>query len=160
MLDRLEDQAVVSVKESRLAISTDSFVVKPLFFRGGNIGSLAVHGTINDLAMGGAMPLWLTAAFILEEGLPIETLRRIVASMHEAAADAGVPIVAGDTKVVERAGADGVFINTTGIGLVRDGISLSANQAKPGDASSSVGRLVITASQFRRSAKACSSKRK
>jgi hydrogenase expression/formation protein HypE len=134
VLDRLEDQAVVSVNGTRLAISTDSFVVKPLFFRGGNIGSLAVHGTINDLAMGGAKPLWMSAAFILEEGLPIETLRRIVSSMQEAAEDAGVPIVAGDTKVVERGGADGVFINTTGIGRVREGIFLSANQAKPGDA--------------------------
>jgi hydrogenase expression/formation protein HypE len=134
VLDRLEDQAVVSVNGARLAISTDSFVVKPLFFRGGNIGSLAVHGTINDLAMGGAKPLWMSAAFILEEGLPIDTLRRIVSSMREAAADAGVQIVGGDTKVVERGGADGVFINTTGIGRVREGIFLSANQAKPGDA--------------------------
>jgi hydrogenase expression/formation protein HypE len=134
VLERLEDQAVVSVNGARLAISTDSFVVKPLFFRGGNIGSLAVHGTINDLAMGGAKPLWMSAAFILEEGLLIDTLRRIVASMQEAAADAGVQIVAGDTKVVERGGADGVFINTTGIGRVREGIFLSANQAKPGDA--------------------------
>jgi hydrogenase expression/formation protein HypE len=134
VLERLEDQAVVSMNGARLAISTDSFVVKPLFFRGGNIGSLAVHGTINDLAMGGARPLWMSAAFILEEGLPIDTLRRIVASMQEAAADAGVQIVTGDTKVVERGSADGVFINTTGIGRVREGIFLSANQAKPGDA--------------------------
>lgn len=133
VLDRLEDQAVLSLRDSRLAVSTDSFVVKPLFFRGGNIGSLAVHGTINDLAMGGAVPLWLTAAFILEEGLPIEALQRIVASMHEAAADAGVQIVTGDTKVVEKGSADGIFINTTGIGLVRDGITLSASQARPGD---------------------------
>jgi hydrogenase expression/formation protein HypE len=133
ILDRLEDQAIVSLRDSRLAISTDSFVVKPLFFRGGNIGSLAVHGTINDLAMGGALPLWLTAAFILEEGLPIETLQRVVASMHEAAADAGVQIVTGDTKVVEKGSADGIFINTTGIGLVHDGITLSASQARPGD---------------------------
>ena len=134
VLERLEDQAVVSVNGARLAISTDSFVVKPLFFRGGNIGSLAVHGTVNDLAMGGAKPLWMSAAFILEEGLPIDTLQRIVSSMQEAAADAGVQIIAGDTKVVERGGADGVFINTTGIGRVREGIFLSANQAKPGDA--------------------------
>ncbi len=133
VLDRLEDQAIVTVRDSRLAISTDSFVVKPLFFRGGNIGSLAVHGTINDLAMGGAVPLWLTAAFILEEGLPLETLQRVVASMRDAAADAGVQIVTGDTKVVEKGSADGMFINTTGIGLVRDGITLSASQARPGD---------------------------
>ena len=133
VLDRLEDQAIVSLKDSRLAITTDSFVVKPLFFRGGNIGSLAVHGTINDLAMGGAVPLWLTAAFILEEGLPMETLQRVVASMREAADSAGVQIVTGDTKVVEKGSADGMFINTTGIGLVREGITLSAGQARPDD---------------------------
>jgi hydrogenase expression/formation protein HypE len=107
--------------------------VKPLIFRGGDVGSLAVHGTINDLAMGGAKPLWLSVAFILEEGLPIETLRRVVASMRDAAANAGVQIVAGDTKVVEKGSADGIFINTTGIGLVREGVTLSATQARPGD---------------------------
>jgi hydrogenase expression/formation protein HypE len=133
VLDRLEDQAIVSLNGVRLAVTTDSFVVKPLFFRGGDIGSLAVHGTINDLAMGGAEPLWLSAAFILEEGLPLETLKRVVASMHEAAANAGVPIITGDTKVVEKGSADGLFINTTGIGRVRDGVSLSASQAQPGD---------------------------
>jgi hydrogenase expression/formation protein HypE len=133
VLDRLEDQAIVSLNGTRLAISTDSFVVKPLFFRGGDIGSLAVHGTVNDLAMGGAEPLWLSAAFILEEGLPLETLKRIVTSMHQAAANAGVPIITGDTKVVEKGSADGMFINTTGIGRVRDGVSLSASQAQPGD---------------------------
>ena len=134
VLNRLDDQAIVAVDGTRLALTTDSFVVKPLFFRGGDIGSLAVHGTINDLAMGGAEPLWLSAAFILEEGLPIETLRRVVASMHKAAEAAGVPIVTGDTKVVEKGSADGLFINTTGIGRVRDGISLSASQAQPGAA--------------------------
>ena len=133
LLDRLEDQATVAVNGARLAISTDSFVVKPLFFRGGDIGSLAVHGTINDLAMGGAVPLWLSAAFILEEGLPIETLQRVVASMQQAAANAGVQIVTGDTKVVEKGSADGLFINTTGIGRVRDGVLLSASLARPGD---------------------------
>lgn len=133
ILNRLEDQAVVSLDNARLAITTDSFVVKPLFFRGGDIGSLAVHGTINDLAMGGAQPLWLSAAFILEEGLPLETLRRVVTSMHQAAAKAGVPIVTGDTKVVEKGSADSLFVNTTGIGRVRDGISLSASHAQPGD---------------------------
>ena len=133
VLDRLEDQASVSVNGTQLAVTTDSFVVKPLFFRGGDIGSLAVHGTINDLAMGGAIPLWLTAAFILEEGLPLETLKRIVASMQQAAAIAGVPIITGDTKVVEKGSADGLFINTTGIGRVRDGLSLSASNARPGD---------------------------
>lgn len=133
VLDRLEDQAVVAVNGIRLAVSTDSFVVKPLFFRGGDIGSLAVHGTINDLAMGGAVPLWLSTAFILEEGLPLETLKRVVASMHQAAADAGVQIITGDTKVVEKGSADGLFINTTGIGRVREGVSLSASHARPGD---------------------------
>ena len=134
VLNRLEDQAIVSLNGARLAITTDSFVVKPLIFRGGDIGSLAVHGTINDLTMGGAEPLWLSAAFILEEGLPFETLRHVVGSMHEAAANAGVEIVTGDTKVVEKGSADGIFINTTGIGLVREGITLSAAQARPGDA--------------------------
>jgi hydrogenase expression/formation protein HypE len=133
ILNRLDDQAIVSLDGARLAITTDSFVVKPLFFRGGDIGSLAVHGTINDLAMGGAEPLWLSAAFILEEGLPIEALRRVVASMHKAAADAGVQIVTGDTKVVERGSADGMFVNTTGIGRVRENVALSASLARPGD---------------------------
>jgi hydrogenase expression/formation protein HypE len=133
VLNRLEDQASVSVNGTRLAVTTDSFVVKPLFFRGGDIGSLAVHGTINDLAMGGATPLWLTAAFILEEGLPLDTLKRVVSSMREAAANAGVQIITGDTKVVEKESADGLFINTTGIGQVRDGVSLSASNAQPGD---------------------------
>ena len=134
VLNRLEDQAIVSLNGTRLAFSTDSFVVKPLFFRGGDIGSLAVHGTINDLAMGGAEPLWLSAAFILEEGLPTEVLRRVVSSMQRAAAAAGVPIITGDTKVVEKGSADGLFINTTGIGRVREGISLSASQAQASDA--------------------------
>jgi len=134
VLNRLEDQALVSVNGAQLAFTTDSFVVKPLFFRGGDIGSLSVHGTINDLAMGGAQPLFLSAAFILEEGLPIDTLKRVVASMHQAAVNAGVSIVTGDTKVVEKGSADGLFINTTGIGRVRDGISLSAAHAQPGDA--------------------------
>jgi len=133
ILDCLDDQAVVSVNGVRLAITTDSFVVKPLFFRGGDIGSLAVHGTVNDLAMGGATPLFLTVAFILEEGLSTETLRRVVDSLARAAAAAGVRIVTGDTKVVEKGSGDGLFINTTGIGIVPDGVRLSANQAKPGD---------------------------
>jgi len=134
VLDRLDDQAVVELGGVRLAFTTDSFVVKPLFFPGGDIGSLAVHGTINDLAMGGAMPAYLSAAFIVEEGFPIETLREIAASMGSAAAAAGVAIVTGDTKVVERGKGDGVFINTTGIGLVPEDINLSANQAQAGDA--------------------------
>lgn len=133
VLARLDDQAVVSINGQRLALTTDSFVVKPLFFPGGNIGSLAVHGTINDLAMGGATPLYLTAAFIIEEGFPIADLRRIVDSMQHAAEGAGVQVVTGDTKVVEKGSGDGLFINTTGIGIVADGVELSANRARPGD---------------------------
>lgn len=132
-LARLDDQAQVSVNGSRLAITTDSFVVQPLFFPGGDIGSLAVHGTINDLAMGGAQPLFLTVAFILEEGLPIETLKRIVDSLQRAAHDAGVQVITGDTKVVEKGKGDGLFINTTGIGVVPPGLELSADRARPGD---------------------------
>ncbi|MHC4224299.1 MAG: hydrogenase expression/formation protein HypE [Planctomycetota bacterium] len=133
VLSRLDDQAVVELEGTRLAITTDSFVVNPLFFPGGDIGSLAVHGTINDLAMGGAQPLWLSAAFILEEGLPIESLERIVGSLSRAAAEAGVCVVTGDTKVVERGKGDGLFINTTGIGRVPEGLELSADRARPGD---------------------------
>jgi hydrogenase expression/formation protein HypE len=132
-LSRLDDQAIVNVNGTRIAITTDSFVVKPLFFPGGDIGSLAVHGTVNDLAMGGALPLYLSAAFILEEGLPMATLRRVVTSLRRAATAAGVQVVTGDTKVVEKGSGDGLFINTTGIGIVADGIELSANGAKPGD---------------------------
>jgi hydrogenase expression/formation protein HypE len=133
VLDRLDDQAIVTINGSRLAFTTDSFVVKPLFFPGGDIGSLAVHGTINDLAMGGAKPLFLSAAFILEEGLSIDVLRRAVLSMRDAAAAAGVSIVTGDTKVVEKGSGDQLFINTTGIGIVPQGVNLSANRARPGD---------------------------
>ena len=133
VLARLDDQAIVTVNGTRLAFTTDSFVVSPLFFRGGNIGSLAVHGTINDLAMGGARPLFLSAAFIIEEGLPVETLRRVVDSLHRAAKAASVEVVTGDTKVVERGSGDELFINTSGIGLVPQGVNLSANQARPGD---------------------------
>jgi len=133
VLARLDDQAVFAIDGSRLAMTTDSFVVKPLFFPGGDIGSLAVHGTINDLAMGGARPVYLSAAFILEEGLSFEALRSVVQSMRDAADQAGVAIVTGDTKVVEKGSGDEIFITTTGIGVVPDGVSLSANQAKPGD---------------------------
>jgi hydrogenase expression/formation protein HypE len=132
-LSRLDDQAVVHLNGSRIAITTDSFVVKPLFFPGGDIGSLAVHGTINDLAMGGAQPLFLSTAFILEEGLSMDVLRRVVESLQKAAGSAGVQVVTGDTKVVEKGSGDGLFINTTGIGLVPDGIEMSANRARPGD---------------------------
>jgi len=133
VLDRGDDQAVVDIGGTRIAFSTDSFVVKPLFFPGGDIGSLAVHGTINDLAMGGARPLFLSAGFILEEGFPLDDLRRITKSMADAAAATGVTIVTGDTKVVEKGKGDGIFVNTTGIGLIADGAFLSASQARPGD---------------------------
>jgi hydrogenase expression/formation protein HypE len=133
VLAKLEDQAQWEIDGKRLAFTTDSFVVKPHFFRGGNIGSLAVHGTVNDLAMGGAMPLFLSAAFIIEEGYPVASLQRIARSMGEAAATVGVPVVTGDTKVVERGAADGIFITTTGVGLIRDGVQLSAGNARPGD---------------------------
>jgi len=133
VLARLDDQAIVNVNGQRLAITTDSFVVKPLFFPGGDIGSLAVHGTVNDLAMGGATPLFLSAAFIIEEGFSMQELRRVVNSLQRAAAEAGVQVVTGDTKVVEKGKGDGLFINTTGIGLVPEGVDLSADRARPGD---------------------------
>jgi hydrogenase expression/formation protein HypE len=132
-LTRLDDQAIVNVNGQRLAITTDSFVVKPLFFPGGDIGSLAVHGTVNDLAMGGATPLYLSAAFIIEEGFAMDDLRRVVDSLRQASAAAGVLVVTGDTKVVEKGKGDGLFINTTGIGLVPEGVELSADRARPGD---------------------------
>ncbi len=115
------DSAVLPAHEGRLALTTDSYVVSPLFFPGGDIGKLAVYGTVNDLAMAGARPAYLSAGFVLEEGLPMETLRRVVASMAEAARTAGVRIVTGDTKVVDRGKGDGMFINTAGIGLVAAG---------------------------------------
>jgi len=133
VLDRLDDQAIVQVDGLRLAFTTDSFVVKPLFFPGGDIGSLAVHGTVNDLAMGGARPLFLSAGFIIEEGFPMETLRRVVDGLQKAAAAAGVQVVTGDTKVVEKGSGDGVFINTSGLGIVPEGVHLSAGNACPGD---------------------------
>lgn len=133
-LAALEDQATLPMPAGgRLAVTTDAFVVRPLFFPGGDIGALAVHGTVNDLAVGGAVPLYLTAAFILEEGLPLDDLRRIVASMRRACAEAGVKLVAGDTKVVDRGKGDGVFITTTGVGVVPAGRSLSIAAARPGD---------------------------
>jgi hydrogenase expression/formation protein HypE len=136
-LSALEDQATLQLGSekngSRIAFTTDSFVVRPLFFPGGDIGKLAVHGTVNDLAVGGARPLFLSAAFILEEGLPLDDLQRIVDSMREACAEAGVTLVTGDTKVVDRGKGDGVFITTSGIGIIPDGIALSIHSAKPGD---------------------------
>jgi hydrogenase expression/formation protein HypE len=136
-LARLGDSAVLPPQAldrgGRFAISTDSFIVTPLFFPGGDIGQLAVHGTINDLAMSGATPLFLAAGFILEEGMPMDTLGRIVASMAAAAQSAGVAIVAGDTKVVDRGHGDGVFINTTGLGIVPDTVNIGPDQARPDD---------------------------
>jgi hydrogenase expression/formation protein HypE len=139
VLAALEDQATLRLgdgngaKAPRLAFTTDSFVVRPLFFPGGDIGRLAVHGTVNDLAVGGARPLFLSAAFILEEGLPLADLRRVVASMRAACKEAGVELVTGDTKVVDRGKGDGVFVTTSGIGLVPEGRSLSIHAARPGD---------------------------
>jgi len=133
VLDQLNDQAVVEFGGARLAFTTDSFVVKPLFFPGGDIGALAVNGTVNDLAMGGARPLFLSLALILEEGLPMEQLRQVVESIRVAAAIAGVTVITGDTKVVEKGSGDGIFVNTSGIGVVPPGIELSADRAKPGD---------------------------
>lgn len=136
-LARLGDSTVLDAPipshESRFAVSTDSFTVTPLFFPGGDIGQLAVHGTVNDLAMSGATPLWLTAGFILEEGMPMGDLGRIVASMAAAARVAGVAIVAGDTKVVDRGHGDGVFINTAGFGLVPETANIGPDRARPGD---------------------------
>jgi hydrogenase expression/formation protein HypE len=133
LLNQANDQARFEVEAGQMVMTTDSFVISPLFFPGGNIGSLAVHGTVNDLAMGGARPLYLTAGFILEEGLPLAELAQIVRSMAEAAREAGVQIVTGDTKVVERGKGDGVFINTAGVGRVLPGVSVSGDLARPGD---------------------------
>ncbi|MFI5371400.1 MAG: hydrogenase expression/formation protein HypE [Candidatus Eisenbacteria bacterium] len=133
VLGELHDGAVLTLPPGRLAVTTDSFVVSPRFFPGGDIGSLAVHGTVNDLAMCGATPFALTAGFVLEEGLAMEELWRIVCSMAAAAAAAAVPVVTGDTKVVDRGKGDGVFINTTGLGIVRDGIVIAPQRARGGD---------------------------
>jgi hydrogenase expression/formation protein HypE len=134
MLGQLGDSTVLNVNGTRLAMSTDSYVVRPLFFPGGNIGELAVNGTINDISMSGAQPLYLSAGFILEEGLSLAVLGRIVASMAAAAQAAGVVLVTGDTKVVDKGHGDGVYINTSGIGLVPEGVNIGPQQAKPGDA--------------------------
>lgn len=133
VLDALGDGAVVDFNGQRLAFSTDTFVVKPAFFPGGNIGSLAVHGTVNDLAMCGAEPIALSVGFVLEEGFRMEDLRLVVAAMAAAAAEAGVPVVTGDTKVVDRGKGDGIYVNTSGIGRVRDGIRVAPDRATPGD---------------------------
>ncbi|HHX43672.1 MAG TPA: hydrogenase expression/formation protein HypE [Chloroflexi bacterium] len=129
----LEDAAEIALAPGRVVMTTDGYVVRPLTFPGGDIGTLAVCGTVNDLAMRGARPLYLTAGFILEEGFPLAELDRLVASMARAAADAGVRVVAGDTKVVERGAADGLFITTAGVGVVPEGVRISAAGARPGD---------------------------
>ena len=141
LLDKLEDQAVFDIGSTgeenaagvRLAFTTDSFVVDPIFFPGGDIGKLAVHGTVNDLAMSGARPLYLSAGFILEEGFPIAELRRVLESMREAAREAGIEIVTGDTKVVQKGSADRLFINTAGIGILDRPVQISAANASVGD---------------------------
>ena len=148
LLEQLEDQAVFEIATSpvhipgqngnghataRVAFTTDSYVVDPIFFPGGDIGKLAINGTVNDLAMSGARPLYLSAGFILEEGFPIDDLKRILASMRDAAAEAGVAVVTGDTKVVQKGGADKVFINTAGVGVIETPLRLSASAAQVGD---------------------------
>lgn len=133
LLRQHNDQAIFTPPPGRLVMSTDGHVVAPLFFPGGDIGCLAVHGTINDVAMAGARPLYLAAGFILEEGFPLADLKRLVVSMAAAANDAGVPVVTGDTKVVERGKGDGCFITTTGLGVVPDGVRISGDRAQPGD---------------------------
>ena len=140
ILRQLDDQAVFQAGSQRLAFTTDSYVVTPIFFPGGNIGDLAVNGTVNDLAMSGARPLYLSAAFILEEGFPISDLSRIVDTMAQAAHAAGTAIVTGDTKVVNKGCADKIFITTSGVGLVPKGVLLSAGAARPGD------RIIVSGS--------------
>ncbi|MGE5152862.1 MAG: hydrogenase expression/formation protein HypE [Bdellovibrio bacteriovorus] len=134
LLRQGNDQALFTPPPGRLVMSTDAHVISPLFFPGGDIGCLSVHGTINDVAMAGARPLYLAASFILEEGLPLKDLSRIVQGMARAANESGVPVVTGDTKVVERGKGDGVFITTTGVGVVPEGIQISGDGARPGDA--------------------------
>jgi len=134
MLENLGDAAIFHLNGARLAMSTDSFVVQPLFFPGGSIGELAVNGTVNDLAVSGAVPRFLSASFILEEGFPLAQLAAIVDSMAKAAAAAGVQIVTGDTKVVEKGHGDGCYINTAGVGLLREGVNVGPHRAEPGDA--------------------------
>ena len=127
------DQAAFALPPGRVVMATDSHVVSPLFFPGGDIGCLSVHGTVNDVAMSGAVPLYLAAGFILEEGFPLADLKRIVESMAAASREAGVPVVTGDTKVVEKGKGDGVFITTTGVGVVPEGLHIAGDRARPGD---------------------------
>ncbi|MEI8186065.1 MAG: hydrogenase expression/formation protein HypE [Chlorobiaceae bacterium] len=132
-LDLLDDQAKLDLPAGRTAFTTDTYVVSPVFFPGGNIGELAVNGTVNDLAVGGAMPMYLSAGFVLEEGLSLVELETIVKSVAEAARQAGVVIVTGDTKVVGKGQCDKIFINTSGVGIIREGLNLSCRNLKPGD---------------------------
>jgi len=134
ILDTRHDSAQFTVPPGRLAMTTDSYVVRPIFFPGGDIGSLAVHGTVNDLAMSGARPLYLTSAFIIEEGLPMETLWRVVCSMRDAAKKCGVQVVTGDTKVVDKGKGDGLFINTAGLGVIEHSLNIAPQNVRPGDA--------------------------
>lgn len=134
ILDTRHDSAQFTVPSGKLAMTTDSYVVRPLFFPGGDIGSMAIHGTVNDLVMSGARPLYLSCAFIIEEGLPMETLWRVVCSMRDAAQRCGVQIVTGDTKVVDKGKGDGLFINTTGLGVIEHTLTLAPTQVQPGDA--------------------------
>jgi hydrogenase expression/formation protein HypE len=134
ILKTLDDQGVFAVEQGRLAFTTDSYVVDPLFFRGGDIGKLAICGTVNDVAMCGARPLFLSVAFVIEEGFRVEKLERILLSMKEASREANVAIVTADTKVVERGACDGLFVNTSGVGIVPPGVEMSASRAQPGDA--------------------------
>jgi hydrogenase expression/formation protein HypE len=143
LLDTQHDAAVVELPGRKIAFTTDSYVVRPLFFPGGDIGSMAVHGTVNDLAMAGARPLYLSSAFILEEGLPMDTLWRVVCSMRDAARRCGVQIITGDTKVVDRGKGDGIFINTAGVGVLSHAQTIAPRQVRPGDVilvSGDVGR--------------------
>lgn len=133
LLNPLHDGAMFSLGTARCAFSTDSYVINPILFPGGDIGSLAINGTVNDLSMCGARPLYLSCGFIIEEGLPMEELWRVVLSMEQAAKTAGVQVVTGDTKVVDRGKGDKIFINTAGIGIIPDGVQINPKQAKPGD---------------------------
>jgi hydrogenase expression/formation protein HypE len=141
ILRKANDQAVFDRQAGRIAFTTDSYVVQPLFFPGGCIGDLAIHGTINDLAVGGAIPLGLSVGMIIEEGLEIAVLKRVVEAMRLASRAAGVPIVTGDTKVVERGGCDKLFINTSGVGVIREGLDIDGSKAKAGDAILLSGRI-------------------
>ncbi|MBA3882762.1 MAG: hydrogenase expression/formation protein HypE [Chthoniobacterales bacterium] len=143
LLDPLHDGAIFSLDGERIAFSTDSYVVNPIFFPGGDIGKLAVHGTVNDLAMCGARPLYLSVGFILEEGTPMEEFWRIVQSMREAADLSGVKLVTGDTKVVDRGKADKIFINTSGIGVIPDGVDINPTRAHPGDKIIMSGQMAV-----------------